>query len=178
MCYSAGATNLVFCDVNFLSTWVALLWTVHACSSCVSSWRRLTPGACMSTGPASLYSSHLHLSITCHYAYACTLFMSYVKVAIVSRFVLGLAFWWHPMSDLLHDVRRPISDQRSLRHGACTKTTKWGTIWVWSLREEVYSEKQPDQAPVHCTWCWWRQDLPVWHLLSSVQSQTSSKGPS
>ena len=30
----------------------------------------------------------------------------------------------YPVSDLLHDVQRPISDQRSLRHGACSEQQK------------------------------------------------------
>ena len=66
------------------------------------------------------------------YIYACTcshniarslilIFVAAVGHAItVSCFMLaGFDSWCHPVSDLLHDVQRPIGDQRSLRRGTC-----------------------------------------------------------
>ena len=96
---------------------------------------------------------------------------------LIFRSVLDLGTEY-PVSDLLHDVQWFSSDQRSLRHGACSEQQQtrasWRQIRVRGLRPEVYKERPLENTPVNGSWCWWRQDLPVWRLLSGVQRERRS----
>ena len=75
----------------------------------------------------------------------------------------------HPVSTLSDNVQRPISTQRSLRHGAqaITASTRasWSKAPVWGLRQKVHKIRQHVQAHENCSRCWWRQDFPMWRLL-------------
>ena len=74
----------------------------------------------------------------------------------------------YTVSDLPHDVQRPISDQRSLRHGARTRTQHWTTSRVWSLRQEVYTKTPSKDSSVDGSWCRWREDLWMQRLFKGL----------
>ena len=91
----------------------------------------------------------------------------------------------HPMSALSDDVQRPISDQRSLRHGArsdqhqsaaaATTRASWRQVPVWRLWQKIYTGRQHACALENCSRCWWRQDLPVWPLSQGLYSKEQLK---
>ena len=83
----------------------------------------------------------------------------------------------YPVPDLLHDVQRPINDQRSLRHRACSerRQQKTGASWrqarVRGLRQKVYTEKEPQTSSKYFSWRGWRWKLSVWRLLLRDEAQ-------
>ena len=87
----------------------------------------------------------------------------------------------YPVPDLLHDVQRPINDQRSLRHRACSerRQQKTGASWrqarVRGLRQEVHTEKELKTSPVLCTPRWWCKKIWVRALFKGLHAKMSSQ---
>ena len=86
----------------------------------------------------------------------------------------------YPVSDLSCDVQRSISDQRSLRHGACSEQQqKTGASWrqarVRGLRQEVHTEKELKTSPVLCTPRWWCKKIWVRALFKGLHAKMSSQ---
>ena len=82
----------------------------------------------------------------------------------------------YPVSDLSCDVQRSISDQRSLRHGACSEQQqKTGASWrqarVRGLRQKVYTEKEPQTSSKYFSWRGWCWKLSVCCLLLRDEAQ-------
>ena len=76
----------------------------------------------------------------------------------------------HPVSAVSHDVQRPISHHRSLRHGA-RWTTFTGDNRVWRMWQEVHGEIKHEATSCDSSWRRWRRWRHVRSLLACLQTK-------
>ena len=81
----------------------------------------------------------------------------------------------HRVSDLSHDVQRPINDQRSLRYRTRSVDAKTEVrarhreSRVWCLRQKILQKRRFRISPGKCTWYWRGSKFPVRSLLTKIQ---------